>query len=167
MGQKQPPPGLSFFKALTIAPLSSDAKAVGGALFDHFNTKTGQCDPSLRSLAQRLCIARRTIIDAIDELEHFGLLQGSGTVAMVIVRHISRTSRRPNSWSRTSKGAARAVSRPQKHRSCTQKTDRQNAPGAAKLVATLPPLSGGKVVATVPPPPMAPSPPPPVALSPR
>ncbi|TAX50386.1 helix-turn-helix domain-containing protein [Rhizobium leguminosarum] len=72
MSQKQLPPGY-FYKALTIAPLSSDAKAVGGALFDHFNTKTGQCDPSLGSLARRLGIARRTIIDAINELEHFGL----------------------------------------------------------------------------------------------
>lgn len=73
MSQKQSPPGF-FYKALTIAPLSSDAKAVGGALFDHFNTKTGQCDPSLGSLARRLGIARRTVIDAIDELEHFGLV---------------------------------------------------------------------------------------------
>lgn len=72
MSQKQPPPGF-FYKALTIAPLSSDAKAVGGALFDHFNTKTGQCDPSQGSLARRLGIARRTIIDAIDELVRFGL----------------------------------------------------------------------------------------------
>ncbi|TBZ78303.1 helix-turn-helix domain-containing protein [Rhizobium leguminosarum bv. viciae] len=72
MSQKQSPPGF-FYKALAIAPLSSDAKAVGGALFDHFNTKTGQCDPSQESLARRLGIAKRTIIDAIDELERFGL----------------------------------------------------------------------------------------------
>ncbi|WP_179213774.1 helix-turn-helix domain-containing protein [Rhizobium sullae] len=73
MSQKQPPPGLTFFKALCLAPISGQAKAAGCALFDHYNFKTAQCDPSATSLARRLGIDRRTIFDAINELEQFGL----------------------------------------------------------------------------------------------
>jgi len=75
MNKKQPPPGLIFFKALTIAPLSADAKAAGGALLDHLNSKSGQCDPSQSSLARRLGIDRRAINDAINEVVGFGLFK--------------------------------------------------------------------------------------------
>ncbi|MGI0528004.1 helix-turn-helix domain-containing protein [Rhizobium giardinii] len=75
MIQKKPPLALIFFKALTIAPLSTDAKAVGGALLDHLNSKTAQCDPSQASLARRLGIDRRAINDALNEVERFGFFK--------------------------------------------------------------------------------------------
>ncbi|MGO7820467.1 helix-turn-helix domain-containing protein [Rhizobium ruizarguesonis] len=73
--KKQPSPALIFFKALTIAPLSADAKAAGGALLDHLNSKSGQCDPSQSSLARRLGIDRRAMIDALNEVVSFGLFK--------------------------------------------------------------------------------------------
>ncbi|PDS31326.1 helix-turn-helix domain-containing protein [Rhizobium phaseoli] len=75
MNKKQPSPALIFFKALTIAPLSADAKAAGGALLDHLNAKSGQCDPSQSSLARRLGIDRRAIIDGLNEIVTFGLFK--------------------------------------------------------------------------------------------
>ncbi|PDS80144.1 helix-turn-helix domain-containing protein [Rhizobium sp. L43] len=72
---KQPPAALVFYKALTIAPLSTDAKAAAGALLDHFNAQTGQLDPSQASLARRLGIDRRAINDAINEVERIGLFK--------------------------------------------------------------------------------------------
>ncbi|WP_157750313.1 helix-turn-helix domain-containing protein [Sinorhizobium fredii] len=74
MSKKGPSPECIFYKVLAIAPLSGDAKAVGGALLDHRNAKTGQLDPSQASLARRLGLARRTIVDALGELERYGLV---------------------------------------------------------------------------------------------
>ncbi|WP_436101748.1 helix-turn-helix domain-containing protein [Pararhizobium sp. LjRoot238] len=70
--QKQLPPGY-VYKAICVSPLSSTAKSVGAALVDHHNSKTGQCDPSQESLARRLGINQRAVVDALNELVHFGL----------------------------------------------------------------------------------------------
>lgn len=57
------------YKAITIAPkLSGAARRVAGALIDHFNLKTGQCDPSVGRLATMLGLNRATVLRATAEL---------------------------------------------------------------------------------------------------
>ncbi|MDX1124794.1 hypothetical protein GOL24_10810 [Sinorhizobium medicae] len=70
---KEPSPVFYCYKALSLAPLSGNAKSAGGALLDHFNQRTGQLDPSIASLSRRLGIDRRATIDALNELVQFGL----------------------------------------------------------------------------------------------
>ncbi|MHA1545954.1 MAG: helix-turn-helix domain-containing protein [Alphaproteobacteria bacterium] len=56
-------------KAINIvAGLSPGARRVGGAILDHFNKKTGQCDPSISRLAALLGINRATVLRATKEL---------------------------------------------------------------------------------------------------
>lgn len=56
-------------KALNmIAGLSANARRVAGAIIDHFNRKTGQCDPSVERLAKLLGIDRATVLRATAEL---------------------------------------------------------------------------------------------------
>lgn len=65
-------------KALNmIAGLSANARRVAGAIIDHFNRKTGQCDPSVERLAKLLGIDRATVLRATAELcsGKFGLFQ--------------------------------------------------------------------------------------------
>lgn len=60
---------LFAFKALSIvAGLSANARRVGGALVDHFNRRTGQCDPSIDRLVEKLGIDRATVFRATAEL---------------------------------------------------------------------------------------------------
>lgn len=55
--------------ALHFAPgLSASARRVGAAIVDHFNKKTGQCDPSIDRLARLLGISRRSVLEATAEL---------------------------------------------------------------------------------------------------
>jgi hypothetical protein len=52
-------------KAINLSDdLSGTEKRVAAAIIDHFNRKTGQCDPSLDSIAKLLGISRRTVIRA-------------------------------------------------------------------------------------------------------
>src|SRR5690349_11148381 len=44
--------------------LASAERRVGAALLDHYNRRTGQCDPSLATLAKLLGLSRRTVIRA-------------------------------------------------------------------------------------------------------
>ena len=56
-------------KALNIMPgLSANTRRVAGALIDHFNRKTGQCDPSIGRLARMLDIDPATVKRATAEL---------------------------------------------------------------------------------------------------
>jgi len=65
---------LLAIKAINLhASLSKSARMVAGALIDHFNRKTGQCDPSVGRLATLLGINRATVMRATTELEKFGL----------------------------------------------------------------------------------------------
>lgn len=67
-------------KALNmISGLSANARRVAGAIIDHFNRKTGQCDPSVERLAKLLGIDRATVLRATAELcgSKFGLFQKS------------------------------------------------------------------------------------------
>jgi Helix-turn-helix domain len=63
-------------KALNIVPgLSANARRVAGAIIDHFNKQTGQCNPSVERLATLLEIDRATVLRATAELcgEQFAL----------------------------------------------------------------------------------------------
>jgi flagellar hook-associated protein FlgK len=60
---------LIAFKSIGLAPeLSVTERRVAGALIDHFNRKTTQCDPSYDTLAILLSVDRRTIIRSVNRL---------------------------------------------------------------------------------------------------
>jgi len=53
---------LFAYKALIFdGSLSSAGKSVGAALIEHFNKKTGRCDPSIKRLAKLLGVSRATV----------------------------------------------------------------------------------------------------------
>ncbi|WP_137133496.1 helix-turn-helix domain-containing protein [Rhizobium sp. FKY42] len=63
-------------KALNImSGLTEATRRVAGAIIDHFNKKTGQCDPSIDRLAAMLGINRATVIRATETLHELGLIQ--------------------------------------------------------------------------------------------
>ncbi|WP_150523137.1 helix-turn-helix domain-containing protein [Roseibium sediminis] len=67
---------LFAYKALAIMPdLSAASRRVAGAIIDHFNKKTGQCDPSVGRLTKLLRISRAAVLRATKELDELGLIQ--------------------------------------------------------------------------------------------
>jgi len=75
-------------KTLLLSPgMSSAARTIGGAILDHFNKRTGQCDPGIDRLAKLTGLSRRAVTRAIDEL-------GSETVGLFHkVRHGGKSHR--------------------------------------------------------------------------
>jgi predicted transcriptional regulator len=64
---------LLAFKAIALTPLLLDSdKRVACVILDHYNRKTGQCDPSLDTIAKLLSVNRRTIIRAVKRLHRLG-----------------------------------------------------------------------------------------------
>lgn len=63
-------------KAINVAPglLESD-RWVATALIEHFNRKTGRCDPGIERLAKLLGCCTRTVIRAIKRLEKVGVFR--------------------------------------------------------------------------------------------
>jgi hypothetical protein len=62
-------------KAISLSEeLSGTEKRVAATIIDHFNRKTGQCDPALDSIARLLGVNRRTVIRAISALVRKGYL---------------------------------------------------------------------------------------------
>jgi predicted transcriptional regulator len=62
-------------KALNIVPgLSAAARRVAGAIIDHFNKRTAQCDPAVERLARMLGIHEQTVKKATCELCEAGLI---------------------------------------------------------------------------------------------
>jgi DNA-binding transcriptional MocR family regulator len=60
-------------KAINLADdLAGTERRVAAAIIDHYNRKTGQCDPSLDSIAKLLGVSRRTVIRAIGALVQKG-----------------------------------------------------------------------------------------------
>ncbi|PSO19524.1 hypothetical protein C7G42_14840 [Bradyrhizobium sp. MOS003] len=57
------------------AELSGAEKRVAGALIDHFNRRTGQCDPSLNTLADLIGMSRRTVMRAVARLERLSFFR--------------------------------------------------------------------------------------------
>jgi hypothetical protein len=68
---------ISALKAIALSPASSAAHRVAGALLDHFNRKTGQCDPSVERLAWLLEIDTKTVKTATSQLCALGLFKKS------------------------------------------------------------------------------------------
>lgn len=57
------------FKAICLAPtLSGLDKRAAAAILDHFNHRTGQCDPSLDTIAELLGVHRRSVIRSVEKL---------------------------------------------------------------------------------------------------
>lgn len=63
-------------KAISLASeLSNSEKRVAAAIIDHFNRRTGQCDPSLDCIAELIGMSRRTVIRATDRLQILGFIR--------------------------------------------------------------------------------------------
>lgn len=64
------------FKVIALSEALSDSqKRVAAALLDHFNRKTGRCDPSQTTLAEILGVDRRTVIRAMKNLVASGFFR--------------------------------------------------------------------------------------------
>jgi Mn-dependent DtxR family transcriptional regulator len=82
-------------KALNLSPaLSGTDKRVGCAIVDHFNRKSGQCDPSIGRIARLLDISPRTVMRAVNRLERLGFIRKHRHGG-----HFHRNSYRPD-WPR-------------------------------------------------------------------
>jgi predicted transcriptional regulator len=55
--------------------LSSTDKRVAAMLIEHFNRKTGQCDPSLDTMADLIGVDRRTVVRSVGRLVKSGLFR--------------------------------------------------------------------------------------------
>ena len=63
------------YKAINLVDgLSKSTRRVAGGLIDHFNPKTGQCDPGVDRMATMLDMNRATAMRATDELDKAGLI---------------------------------------------------------------------------------------------
>lgn len=82
-------------KVINITPgLRPSERQVALALIEHFNRKTGRCDPGIERIASILGCCKRTVIRATDRLEKLGLVRKT--------RHggySNRNSYQPN-WTR-------------------------------------------------------------------
>jgi hypothetical protein len=67
---------LLALKAVLLAPgLSGNDRRVAAALLEHFNRRTGQCDPGLERIAELVGISTRTVIRSTHRLERAGLFK--------------------------------------------------------------------------------------------
>ncbi|MBR1285369.1 helix-turn-helix domain-containing protein [Bradyrhizobium sp. AUGA SZCCT0177] len=63
-------------KAISLArDLTGTEKRVAATIIDHYNRKTGRCDPALSSIARLLGLSRRTIIRAVGSLALKGYIR--------------------------------------------------------------------------------------------
>lgn len=69
--------GMLFgFKAIALHPeLTSASKIVGAIVLDHYNKRTGQCDPSIDRLTRLSGLNKSSVIRAIKELQKHGLIR--------------------------------------------------------------------------------------------
>lgn len=86
---------LIALKAINLTPgLRNGDRAVAAALIDHFNRKTGQCDPGIKRLSGLLGVSERTIFRSLIRIEAdhlFTRVRHGG--------HLNRNSYEPN-WKR-------------------------------------------------------------------
>jgi predicted transcriptional regulator len=67
---------LLAFKAISLSNLlTGSEKRILATILDHFNQKSGQCDPSLGGIAELLSVDRRTVMRAIKRAEQLGLFK--------------------------------------------------------------------------------------------
>jgi hypothetical protein len=86
---------LLALKAVHLVPgLTANDRRVAAGLLEHFNRKTGQCDPSLERMAELLRISARTVIRSNHRLERAGLFKKTRHGG-----HFNRNSYEPM-WSR-------------------------------------------------------------------
>jgi hypothetical protein len=68
-----PSDNLIAHKAINLCEdLSGSEKRVAAAIIDHYNRKTGQCDPDLSTIARLVGVSRRTVIRAVGVLTKKG-----------------------------------------------------------------------------------------------
>ena len=77
-----------------MSGLTDATKRVAGAIIDHFNKSTGQCDPGIDRLSTMLGINRATVIRATEMLDELGLIEKASHGGKM-----HRASYRPN-WER-------------------------------------------------------------------
>src|SRR4051812_48497456 len=86
---------LLAIKVINLVPdLRPSDRRVGVALIEHYNRRTGRCDPGLERIATLLSISTRTVIRSTERLHVMGLFHK--------VRHggwSNRNSYKPN-WVR-------------------------------------------------------------------
>lgn len=63
---------MAYYALCMDKKLSSAAKAVGACLVDHFNRRTGQCDPGVNRIADKTELHRASVFRALKELEKYG-----------------------------------------------------------------------------------------------
>jgi len=66
---------IAYYTLCMDQRLGSAAKAVGACLVDHFNRKTGQCDPGITRIGDRTGKDRSTVFRALTELEEAGYIR--------------------------------------------------------------------------------------------
>src|SRR6266436_3150172 len=73
-------------KIINLMPeLTGTDKRVAAALIEHFNRKTGQCDPGLDRIARLVGVSRRTVIRSVSRVVGAGVFH--------VVRHGGRSQR--------------------------------------------------------------------------
>lgn len=86
---------LIALKAINLTPgIRNGDRAVAAALLDHFNRKTGQCDPGIERLAGLLGVSERTIFRSLNRIEADRLFKRTSHGG-----HLNRNSYEPN-WQR-------------------------------------------------------------------
>src|SRR5262245_7648553 len=73
-------------KIINLMPeLTGTDKRIAAVLLEHFNRKTGQCDPSLGRIARLAGVSRRTVIRSVSDLVRAGIFY--------VVRHGGHSQR--------------------------------------------------------------------------
>src|SRR5438067_387219 len=64
------------YKMINLMPeLSGTDKSIAAAIIDHFNRKTGQCDPGLERIAWLVGVSRRTAIRSLSHIMRTGIFR--------------------------------------------------------------------------------------------
>lgn len=86
---------LIALKAINLSPgIGNRDRAVAAALLDHFNRKTGQCDPGIKRVSGLLGISERTVFRSLKRIEADRLFKRVSHGG-----HLNRNSYEPN-WQR-------------------------------------------------------------------
>ena len=86
--------------------LNPTALVVLFRLLDHQNTKTGQCNPSVKRMAQDIGVGRRTVRYALTDLEKRGLIRRVGRAGQTNQYVVQRASETERAVQRIARGAA-------------------------------------------------------------
>jgi predicted ArsR family transcriptional regulator len=70
---------IAWRSAIIASTVGSSARLVALVLSTHMDRDGGSCFPSLTTLARETGLSRRTVCNALDELEHAGLVERART----------------------------------------------------------------------------------------